>query len=313
MKESVKNIIGTIVFLAVIIISIALVVRKPEEIRPLLEVNPWGVALLFIITIFAVVLIGYKLKIYTKHYNLHLTWDEWLHITSLTRLYNLVIPIRGGAALRAAYMKKFKQLKIASSLTIHVSSGVISLLLYGALTLLFALIIGLKHNLFGIWHLIIVSAAAILIIAAAFLTPTLTPRTSRIYNYIVEVANEWYHLRKNYWLLARLIFIEFLIWAQFVIRYYIEFRMLGAPITLLNSMVIGSFVGLASLINILPAGIGIRETVITVLSTLGGTELSQGLIVALIDRAIIIITTVVMAVPAFLWLRKKHLVHDTAL
>jgi uncharacterized membrane protein YbhN (UPF0104 family) len=310
MKGGKRGGLGLAVFFIVVVASVALLLYNPVDISQLWKVSLWGIFILIVIVSISSIVSAYKLKTYTDHYNLKLDFNEWWSIGNLTSMYNMILPMKGGAALRAAYLKKYKNLDISSSLTIHFSSGIVSFFLYGFLTLLFVMIILTKHQVPHGVSLIIFLVAAMLGLAVLFIVPKLPKSKYKIVNYGISIVNQWCEVRRNKRIISTLFVLEFIIWLQFVVRYYIEFTLLGAPVTILGALVIASLVGLSSVISILPTGLGVREAVIVLMSELGGSGLGHGLLVAILDRIIVTFVTLVMGMRGFWWLRKKHFKND---
>ncbi|MBU1084205.1 MAG: flippase-like domain-containing protein, partial [Candidatus Omnitrophica bacterium] len=76
----------------------------------------------------------------------------------------------------------------------------------------------------------------------------------------------------------------------FILRYYIVFKALSFSASLAGIAAVIPMTAISNLINIIPANLAIREAVVSASSMLIGFTPEQGILVAAIDRSVILIT-----------------------
>lgn len=231
---------------------------------------------------------GIRLKILVAHYGLTLPRCECFGLSIMYPFYNHFFP-NAGLVTNAQYMKSkygFKyRLSVAVGL-IRVIMAVIICGIVGAWGSIAYMSHNNTHSLLYIlfFYLFLITAA----ISGLFIpVPAIVKRYSFL-NKLSEAVTGMKNLRKEFKLFFKLSIVQAVLVLIFVARYYFVYKSLSINVPFINVAAIMPLTFIANLLNIVPANFAIREAIIGATSVLIGNTLSEGLLVASLDRIVIV-------------------------
>src|SRR3989344_823124 len=114
---------------------------------------------------FAALLNGLRVKIYAALFNIPLNFQEWFGLAQVSTLGNAVSPFRGGASLRALYLKRHYDFPYRTFLVTVASNALIVFLAYSFIGMAALIMIGKGFNLwmFLIFLAVFICSLAVII------------------------------------------------------------------------------------------------------------------------------------------------------
>ncbi|MBW2049062.1 MAG: flippase-like domain-containing protein [Deltaproteobacteria bacterium] len=242
--------------------------------------------LLFVVLLVDSIILGVFTKILLGHLGVALRFVEWYGLSIVSNLWNYILPFRGGAGIRAVYLKKVYQFKISDFL------GTMMALYF--VTFLVNSIIGLSCLLYLYYekHYLNVPVFSFLLIVFAIssivigLSPRIHYSGNRFVEKLCEVLNAWHSIKRNHKLIMKLI-IVILFHALFqLLGIYLGFRAYGLKIALYQCLLISSLLEFSALANLTPGSLGITEGIMVIGAQLFGVTPAQSLLSAGLIRVV---------------------------
>ena len=299
----------TIASLSVLIILIAAalyyILKNIGQFKKISLIHP-----LFLIPLIIIFLLGYIcVALITKSLlyplKINLTDKEAYALSIITGFYNLITPFRGGALVRAIYLKKrynFAYTKFISTL----SASYILIFIVASLIGIFSIgLIYINQKMFSPVLLLIFLIVLLPLLAIAFFSPKFPKSKSHILNKIIEVINGWHKIKNNSKIIITTSSLTLIQLIFSSLMFLLEFNVFGFEITFPQAMLLTSITSLSILISITPASLGISEA-ITVFTALAiGISPVQSLSVAILGRLISFSTLFALG-PIFSYLLLKQ-------
>ena len=266
--------------------------------------KPEILVLLSLLILIQYALVGFFNQVVLKAFGLVLTFKEWYGLGIITTLGNYLIPPRGGAGFRAAYLKKRHGFPLTHFLSTFVVFNVLNLTgaaLAGLAGLALVPEIGADTGLVLTIFLAGAAGVGLLIMlmpikAAWFDRPGM--------QVLARMIEGWTAIKSR----PRLLFyMSLLVLLNGLVQGFIVFlgyrasnvHLAPAPAVLITSLLL-----LSSFIAITPGGLGIQEAVLIFSTRIIGIAPAQSLAVAVIIRAVILFWTFLLG-PVFSWLLLK--------
>ena len=108
------------------------------------------------------------------------------------------------------------------------------------------------------------------------------------------VLDGWHRLKRNHKLVFVVILFETAILSLIAVKYYFIFRMLGVPVLFSACLILAPVNVISHFVNIIPQGYGVKEALIGLTAKVLGYGLDLGVLVALIDRIVMMSVAFVM-------------------
>jgi uncharacterized protein (TIRG00374 family) len=287
--------------------------QNADDFRVLGEVAPSYILLVALLYLFFYLTNGFQLQLLIKDFGVRLTLPEHLSLSIVTSFGNTFLPLRGGAGIRALYLKKVHQLSYGHFLASLAGNYIISFNLCSILA------IGGMSYLYlaaGYFNLVIVLIFLGLFCATSY-TIILAPRKAPIIpiisirNKVEKVLEGWTIIRKSKPLVARLYGITLINVILSVLMLYVEFKAMGIsdlngnPIGIWRCLFLSLVKSLALFITITPAALGVRESMMMMVSQIIAISPSYALAVSLLDRAINIMVLFLLAPGGFHYVKRR--------
>lgn len=274
-----------IIVIITIIILIAIVIYLYQN-RTIFE-NLEKIKITFLPIIIALQIIGLYLngiflKILAQPFKINL--KEHFSLSIASSFFNLITPLRGGAGLRAIYMKKIHNLSYSHFFASLFGNYLIIFVTASILALITSIILFIKNGAYNLP--LSLAFFAIFFISVTFI---IFPKTFKKENFITQkinkVINGWREILKHPKIIPKLVFISLLQFIISALAIYAVFMGLDKEITILKALYLSTITVLAVFINITPGSLGITEGLYMISSNVLEITPAFSLLVALILRA----------------------------
>jgi uncharacterized membrane protein YbhN (UPF0104 family) len=245
---------------------------------------------LFLSSIFFRIALGYNFYVLMLFFNVRLLFREWLGLTTIATMTNYLVPVKGGAAAQAVYLKKVYGLGYSRYLSSTIGCFVITFMVNACVGLVLSVIARGTGIMTSNWMVSFFAAVAV-IVGISFMFLFMAPRIkidNSIFRNVVEGLGKFYHKRN---LVVKFVVSQFLVIVAIGLRLLFAFKSVGVEINIMACIIVALFTSFFIFLSLTPANLGIKEFFITLSSTTIGVTPAQGLAVALIDRCFDIIVS----------------------
>lgn len=238
----------------------------------------------YIATLTTLYLGGLTIKLLATPFKIEL--KEHFSLSIAAGFINLITPFRGGAGLRAVYMKKKHGLSYSHFLASLFGNYIVIFLVSPFITLLSLYYIYLKHGIFNIYLTLFFLALFLGTLFIVLFHKNQFKSNNIITSKLNKVIEGWKIIKKNK---ATVIKITLLTFITIIISGFLNqivFLALGVEINLIIALYF-SGVGLISMfLNFTPGSLGITETIYLISATIIGISPEISVLAALIIRAV---------------------------
>lgn len=218
---------------------------------------------------------------------------EGFYLVVLSAIGNFFGPLLGGTSVRAVYLKKVHDLSYSKFTATLIGYY---LLLFSANCVVALVAVWFLPRtsqtaplllFFGAWLIMLV---AILTVRFSIWSRFVDRFKGKYVNFflkiLIDIEQGWHLIQNNKLLIRRLGLLAALAFVAEFFTAYIEFRAIGVSLSLPALGLYTVLVSVSLLISFTPAAIGIRETMLLLVSSTLGVTNQQILQVALIDRGV---------------------------
>ncbi len=257
--------------------------KNTTTITQLKSVKFEFIAILIFIHALGFWLLGMTHKLPLKKLNIHLNFKEWYGLCIVAELFNMLLPANGGTGIRMLYIKDKKNLPMREFLTICFAMTLIGFTFLG--------LIGIAYCEFFLKK----SDAIFLLLESVFVALTVsgiilifaTEAIARIFKFSRKSSPKAYLKDLN---LTSLITVCWMgMFLLYPIKIYVSFLVIGIDLTLAQSIELSLVLLAASLFQVLPGNLGIKEIITTYVAQRFGIPMEAALIASLIDRVILLL------------------------
>lgn len=234
---------------------------------------------------------GLFTKLFLEDFDIRLTVNEYFGLSVISTAFNYLTPFRGGAFVRAAYLKRKHNFDYKKSAGTLVGNYII---IYWINCLFGVISCVLLYSIEGVFSPILLSLfTACFIALSIFMVYPLQLPNLKMLGSVPHVFNSimssWNTIRGNVRLVIKLSLITISNVVVGSVIMYFEFSFLGVDISYIHAVVISMVSGLSLLVSITPGSIGIKEIVVIFTSNVIGISTSEALLVSMVDRGIVVI------------------------
>ena len=218
-----------------------------------------------------------------RKHQIFLKFKEWYGLCTVSELFNLLLPAKGGTAIRMMYINEKTGLSKREFLSMGLSVILAGFSLLGLLGTGYCHYFLKKHN-------IVFEALESLFIAltiSSFLLIFSTELISRVFKFKRKYSVKKYLSDKK--LVSISILCYFGMFALYPLKIYLSFKATGIHIQFSDSLEISLILLVTSFFQILPGNIGIKEVATAYIAQQYGIQFEAALIASLIDRAILVL------------------------
>jgi uncharacterized membrane protein YbhN (UPF0104 family) len=240
---------------------------------------------------FSLLLNGVFNLVFFKHFGIRLLWVEWMGLSVINSLGNLLAPLRGGTISNAIYLKKRHGLTYGSFIGSIAATYLMVFFVNGSLGLLALNIVTVPSGEVMLLKYLMASVALGSLLWM-FLAPKIPAFKNRIFNFLSDALNSWVKIRSSGRTVATIFFISLGNGALAMILNYCLFRILGSPIGWDVALVLSVTSAFAALVNITPSNLGVREALYGLIGSLFLVPMSMSVVVSLVERCIYLVLSV---------------------
>lgn len=279
----------TIFFLALFGIFFA---NNKEDFAGLLEIPILTLVAISALKLIVIFNAGLFIKVVLTPFEKKIGLIESYYLALLSTIGNYFLPLRGGAGIRAVYLKKKFNLTYSHFLSTLSGNYVLVFLINSFIALI---LLGIIHTtksvysiplylLFGAIFLITLSLSIINVPEKLLTIRTKIPLLNTLLEIFSNIVKGWQFITKHkttILMLALLTLFNFSITASLS---FLEYNAIGVSLSFVNLLLYSSLAVASLLISITPGSLGIREAIFIFFSTIIGVTNSEILQVAIIDR-----------------------------
>lgn len=238
---------------------------------------------LIIIHIFNYLLLGLTQKLPLNKHQIILKFKEWYGLCLSSELFNLLLPANGGTGIRMLYLNDKKRLPMREFLSLSFAMMLVGFTFLGIIGLLYCqFFLKKNHIVFSILESIFLA----LIVSGVILMFT-SEALAKLFKFKRRISPK--HYLKD----LKLTGLVSLCWGGMFILYplkiYLSFVAIGVHLNFSQSFEISLVLLVASLFQVLPGNIGIKEAVTAYIGKQYGIEIEVAILASLIDRAILLL------------------------
>jgi len=277
--------------------------KKGEELKQLADISSWQVAAASLIIISNFHIAAVKFKILFKTFKVDLSFKEWWGLPMVRKLGNLLF-LKSGTISTAYYLKNNHLLSYPRYVIALTAERVVDIFTFSSLGLLFSL--GLFFYKSMEPYIIIFFGAAWLVVTFVLVFSFPIPdRDNRFIQLIRKTLAIWNDFKSNRAVIASFFLLEFLKVIALGARYYIAFNILNQDVALFECFVMSLMSKLSMMINLVPGGIGVQETVVGLSAAYFSHSFDYGVIATALDRLLSTIWFMVLGFICFNVLQLK--------
>lgn len=234
---------------------------------------------------------GLKIKLLTDIFGLDLKTKEWFGLAQMNSFFNY-LPIKGGAAAKAFYLKGFFDFPYSKFLAVLGASFIITIATFSAVGVAGMFLVYLKTGIF-LSNILIIYLFLTVVPLISFLFLDRTIR--RVKNpHLVRFFDGWRMIRRSGKRLIFLVISDMMMVLVDAMRIKLSYGAQGVDLDYYMGLVLSPLSNLAAIASQVPAGLGIRETVVGFISEGMGMGFEMGVDASTLDRMILLFWIVIL-------------------
>ena len=307
------NILLTIIFLSLFAIYFFF---NKEDLKTVLFIDWKYFLTIAIVTLGLFFIEGIFIKIILKAFDKNIDVNESVYLSTLSRIGNYLLPLRAGAAMRAAYLKKKFDFPYSQFLSTLSGYYIILFLLYSFLALIG---LGVKYFINDEFYLVLTLFFFAVFVAMLILSLIKVPLEKipdikvrildKVVKFVKKILEGWNIITNRKDILFKLVLVTFGNIFLSTIISIIEFKALGINIGIANIVLYSCLAGVSLLISITPGSLGLREALFLLTSESLGLKNEYIMQMALLDRGIMFGLLLILSI-VIIFLSKKFNAQD---
>ena len=284
--------------------AVTYLIDHMEEFKQALDWTPSSLVGLSVLVLAHFTIIGLFSKVIMKVFGLRLKIKEWFGLAIITTLGNYLLPLRGGAGLRAAYLKKRHAFPLTHFLSTFLAISLFTIItnsLAGIASLAF--LNTLPRQI--LWPLFLFFSSLLFVTIIGAWIPATSPWFERIrLPYLLQLIEAWQNIRSHHRVMKNLFLLTVANNLSLTLMIYLGYRAMGIDLQLAEGFLMGAVFGLAGFVSITPGSLGVQEAVVVFSAQAVGISPAQGLALAVVIRVVILFWTFFLG-PIFSYLLLK--------
>lgn len=280
----IRHVISGILLLTILSITGIYILNHLEEIRSALHVSPINLALLSLLDIFFITLNGFRVRVLTKVFDIHLRPSEWLGLAATNSLLNY-LPAQGGTVVRGIYLHKVHNLPLPAFAASVAASYIITFISLGTVGLIAILGAFLTQKPVDV-ELVGVMAASVAfgLLMAYFGRSIKFQARGSIPKRLIQVWDGWSIICNRHQTIRQLALLDLLGGITYACRLLIGFQMVSVRITFWQALMMTPLALLSIIVSLTPGALGVREAFVGWEAAILGLSVGYGIQAAAIER-----------------------------
>lgn len=222
----------------------------------------------------------YPLK---KSHNIKLETKEWFGLCTVSELFNMLLPAKGGTAIRMLYINEKKNLEMREFLSMGLAVVLTGFSLLGIVGTIYC------HFFLKIDSIVFLALESLFIslTISSFLLIFASEIITRIFKLERKYSPKKYLADKKIVLVSLLAYTGMFV--LYPLKVYLSFKAIGVHIHLADSFEISLILLGSSFFQILPGNIGVKEVATAYIAQQYGINFETAFLASLVDRAILLL------------------------
>lgn len=306
-----------VIRVAIVVIVLGLLIRavvRDDELRNQLATLSGRTFLIgSVFAVLQMLSLAYFLKVVVDNLANRIDMPTSLHTTAVSTLANYFLPFRGGAGVRAVYLKRYHGLSYEKFVVTLYGNYIILILVNATIAATLLLAPSVEWNTSV--AIVFITLVAMASLAISLISPRL--RLDELLVFLVErvggrfvaasatrirnVIEGWKTIAGDLGLLRRMIAVVIVNFFARLGMFAFLFAELGVDASIEAVVIIAAVTNLTIFVALTPGALGIREAVLTVFSVSVGVSESNVLAASLAERAVTLVTVGLLAAVLSLW------------
>ncbi|OGH05965.1 MAG: hypothetical protein A2W22_03490 [Candidatus Levybacteria bacterium RBG_16_35_11] len=227
---------------------------------------------------------GLVLKYLLEPFNIKLKFKEWFGLSVINSMGNYLTPFKGGAVVRAIYLKKLHKFSYSHFLSTLAGIYIIVFLVNSFIGILTLILLQYFLGIFNLLIFTIFLVLFLLLLTLIIFSPKVKETKYYFVNKLVSVINGWHLIKSNKKSVFITIFVSLTNVLIIVFAMVLEFYIFGAKISLLKALFLSIVSSLSLFISITPGSLGVKETLLMFTAETINVSTPQVLAISILDR-----------------------------
>lgn len=276
-----------------------------SEFTQLRLVNPLYIVVITAIFVLTLFFNGLLLKDLMKPFGIRIKNLEAFGLAVITNFYNVVTPFRGGAGIRAFYLKKKYEFPYTYFIATLGAVYVIIFLISSLGGLLSMGYIWMRHGMFNKLIFSVFLASSLFLLTIMIFSPRINENKNKWANRFIKVINSWHLIKNNRKIVLATLFNAFVQLMLGALAFLIAYNMFGVKIGFFKALFIGSVSSLSMILAITPGNLGVGDAINVFSAKIIGVGLTEAIAATVLLRAINLVVILILG-PFFSYILLKH-------
>ena len=265
---------------------------KGDTFSLLKKLSIGDVLLLVSVSLLFKFMVGVNFRVLISFFNIKLVFKQWFGLTCVAAMANYVLPAKAGLATQALYLKRTYSFKFTNFISSMAGFYAVTFLVNSLSGIFMSGYIFCKGQAAGFEIFIFFCLTAMVtaaLLSLVYFCPKFSVKFKIIQNFLDGLCN--FHNKHK--LAFFLVLSQVGVILAVGLRLLVAFKVIGIEIDLISCMIIALITSFSIFISITPGNLGIKEFFITFSSNILGISPDQALMVAMIDRAVDVIVSLI--------------------
>lgn len=228
-------------------------------------------------------LLGMTQKMPLVKHKIKLSIKEWYGLCMASELFNMLLPANGGTGIRMLYLKDKKKLPFRSFLSLSFAIVLIGFTFLGVIGVIYSrFFLAKSASVF-----VLLESTFIALAISGIILMFMTDAIAKIFKFKRKSSPKFY--LSDIKLSSSIALCWIGMFLLYPIKIYLSFVAIGVELPIIHAIEISLVLLAASLFQILPGNIGVKEIITAYIGKQYGIEFETALLASLIDRAILLI------------------------
>jgi uncharacterized membrane protein YbhN (UPF0104 family) len=275
---------GLLILSMALLIGLGFYVNKnSHSLLHVTKVSPLIILGMFSLHAINYLFLGLTHKLPMEKHQIFLKPKEWFGLCMSGELFNLLLPAKGGTAIRMVYMKEKKDLSMKAFLSMGFAIVLTGFSMLGIVGTVYChFFLKKSHPVFFLLECVFISLSI-----SGFILMFLTESISKFFKFKRKVSPKFY--LSDYKLTTKCTLLYIGMFVIYPLKVYLSFKAIGTDIRFIDSFEISLVLLAASLFQVLPGNMGVKELATAYIASQYGISFETALLASLIDRAILFI------------------------
>ncbi|MCP4537083.1 MAG: flippase-like domain-containing protein [Chloroflexi bacterium] len=274
----------------------------PAELTSIQGLSPGWLIALFCLSVAKIACMGSFTRVIVRSLEIDLGFLEWFGLSALSTMGNYLTPFRGGAVVRAMYLKSKHDLPYSLFLSTLSALYVITFATNAALGVLAMLALYLWIDFVDVALLSFFLALCLLPVVLLILLKVI-PRLPdkdwskryvvlQITAFVGRIIEGWRVISARKSTVLQLLALSVLNSSVTLLMIHLSFVAFGVRLPLIESLVLSSLFMISSMIPLTPSGLGVAEVVLVLVSRGFGVQEMAGIFSTGLNRSVMILSSI---------------------